>query len=290
MYKAGYLLSSLLAGSPFAGVQSDPDHRAIQISHHPEPAIRYCILLTPRSGSSWLADILTRTGRLGVPREYFNPAQMPTAAQSMNAANLADYTAMLPRMRAQDGVFGMRVTYPQILTTFRSPHRFHSAFPGLRYFWLIRQDIVSQAISGSRMVQTRLRHLEEPSAQQAERADDRFIYKPRDIRRRIRRLVWAETRTEAFFARHAITPERISYEALLRLSPDAVAARFANPLGIALPETLDAVSTHSRVSTSKSAEFARRFRTEQAHWLQKIDQRRAGLLSALDQPAPVAKG
>lgn len=290
MYGSEYLLSAWFARNPFTGLRVDPDHRAIQIRHHPEPAIRYCILLTPRSGSTRLADILTRTERLGVPREYFNPAQIPTAAQSMNAASLDDYTAMLPRMRAQNGVFGLRITYPQILASFRQPHRFHTAFPGLRYFWLIREDIVAQAISGSRMVQTNLRHLEEPSGDEAIRADDRFVYKPRDIRWRIRRLAWSETRVERFFVHHGITPERLSYEALLRLSPDAVAARFATPLGIELPDRLDAASPHSRVSTGKSAEFAHRFRTEHAGWLEKIDHQRAKMRAALDPPVPPAKG
>ena len=42
----------------------------------------YVIYFTPRSGSSWLTDVLQQTGQLGAAPEAFNPNFVPAIARS----------------------------------------------------------------------------------------------------------------------------------------------------------------------------------------------------------------
>ncbi|CAN0588975.1 unnamed protein product, partial [Ectocarpus sp. 12 AP-2014] len=64
-----------------------------------EPMTRYVVFFTPRSGSSRLTDLATRTGALGKPGECFNPAFVPAIAQSYSARNLDEYTDLVMRYR-----------------------------------------------------------------------------------------------------------------------------------------------------------------------------------------------
>ena len=141
----------------------------------PAAATRYCILFTPRTGSSWLTDIARQTGRLGHPGEHFNPTFLPRMAQSFDARTRDDLVEALLRRRNVGGVFGMEITYFQLKTVFRSERAFLRAFGDARFFWLIREDIVLQAISLMKKQQTRIGHnTQAPAAARAE-AESRVV-------------------------------------------------------------------------------------------------------------------
>jgi LPS sulfotransferase NodH len=280
------LLLPRLGPDPFRDLQVDEELRAKWPRIPPVAGQSYCILLTPRSGSSRLADILTRTGLLGLPMEYYNPRIVPDMGHGMNVGSFEAYVDMLPRKRHQGGVYGLRITYQQLRRCFGQEARFVAAHRDATFFWLIREDIVAQAVSVSRMLQTGLRHLEAPDPAKSHIADDRFRYRPGDIRRRIWQLHWMEMRTERMLRRFAITPHRLSYEQLQAETPRQTARHFADPLGIALPGDLDPGSPHARVSTGKSRDFAERFRRENPRFMRAMAARRAPLLAALPAPEP----
>jgi len=284
-YGPAIRLRTRLAGDPFAGIAPDPARRARQMAR-PPARLTYAIFFTPRSGSSRVTDILGRTGVLGRPSEFFNPTALPALARNCNAGSLDDLVRLLPRIRRAPEVFGFEIAYPHILAAFGGEARFRAAFPDLTAFWLIREDIVAQAVSASRMVQTGLGHLETPSPDRAAAADRGFRYRPGELRARIRRLIWAEARTEGYFARHGILPVRLSYERLLPLTPQAIAARFAEALGVDLDPKTPLETGHARVSTGRSVDYARRFRDSHAAWLTRIEARRAPLIAALTAGEP----
>jgi len=49
----------------------DPQ-RLADINQKPQSKINYLICFTPRSGSSLLTEVLSSTGIMGYPEEYFN--------------------------------------------------------------------------------------------------------------------------------------------------------------------------------------------------------------------------
>jgi LPS sulfotransferase NodH len=45
--------------------------------------IRYSIISTPRSGTTYLCSLLQKTGRMGNPEEYFNDDLIPTYQEKL---------------------------------------------------------------------------------------------------------------------------------------------------------------------------------------------------------------
>ena len=115
---------------------------------------RYCILSTPRSGSTLLGRMLFATGMAGDPLEYFNP---PLLAIERDETGIADMNLnqfllrMQHRRTSPNGFFGMKLHYSQMLYGFNSRKINQQMVDFLRNFaaliWIRRRDRVSQAIS-----------------------------------------------------------------------------------------------------------------------------------------------
>lgn len=268
-----------LVRSPFRTVEVNPSLRR-QIETRDPAGRSYGIFFTPRSGSTWFTDLMTRHG-LGQPAELFNPQHMAPFAQDAQAATLADYLRLLPRQRQAGGLFGFKLTYLHVLMTFRSETRFFRAFPDTTWIWLVREDIVAQAISGSRVHQTGIAQLR--GAQVDTVTDAAFHYRPSELRRRIKRLRWLETRTEGFFARRGLSPCRLSYERLQQAGETATAKFIASMLK-AEPFDTPPEGRFHRVASQKAPEFAARFRDENAAFVERIDAQRASMLAQLQSP------
>ena len=267
-------------GDPFRQVRPDAALLA-EVMARPGPDKTYAIMFTPRSGSTWLADLLGATPGLGHPTELFNPLRMRPVAQACGAGSLAEYLDAVPRARVDQGVFGFKITYPQMRMTFGPETAFADAFRDARFFWLIREDIVAQAVSGSRMVQTGVSRVL-GSGSNAQGSDRKFRYQALDLRLRVGRLRAMEQRTERFFARFGIEPVRLSYERMLRVSERDTARSFARALGVTLEIAADPVSRRSKVGTGKSTAFAARFKVANARYLAGLEKDRAELLGRLE--------
>lgn len=266
--------------NPFKGVPADAPVRRVLLRRS-LPERKYVIFFTPRSGSSRVESILRAEPALGLPGEYFSPYIMPRLARNVGATNFEMLVDLVQRGRRSASHFGFKITYRQILTAFGGEATFHRHFGDAVMFWLIRQDIVAQAVSSSRMVQTALRHLKAPDPDRVEEADSLFRYRPMELKERIRRLRWMEDRTEAYFARHGIEPIRANYEILSALSPREIASAFSEWLGATDPPDPDPSDKHARVSGSKSGEFVARFRADHADWLARVEKERRPILDAL---------
>ena len=72
----------------------------------------YIICVIPRSGSSWLAEILRNTGVLGNPREWFNPEPMRLLVNQWQCTTLWEYVDTLHRQETSDkGIFGVKIGF-----------------------------------------------------------------------------------------------------------------------------------------------------------------------------------
>lgn len=250
-----------------------------RIMSWPEPDRRYVIFFTPRSGSSRLTDLAKNTKALGDPGECFNPSFIPDIGKAYSARNMDEYVDLLLRMRQTKGVFGCEVTHTHVVKAFRKPARFLEAIRPTSTIWLIREDILAQAVSISRMMQTKVSHTAHADDEQIAVAEQVFTYNSRQIASALQRLRYMEAGTEETITRHGLIPLRLSYEQTISMRPKRLMAVIARHVG-ARQLDLDALETgHRKVSGDKSNDFAERFRRENMDLVAQIEQDRAPMLA-----------
>lgn len=265
----------------FGNVVVDPQRQS-RLRQRPAATVRYVIHFTPRSGSSWLTDVIAATNRLGPANEAFNPNFVPKIAQSIDAADLEEYVQLLLRRFNSKGVYGFEVTAHQITAVFGTYAAFHQYFGSASCFWLIRQDIVAQAVSLAKMVTTKVAHTHGSDEDQRQSSDQQFAYDAPLIRRWLEHIHVAEKNSEGWFAEHGLAPLRMSYEQTTRLTPLQMVNVIARHLGLPDIEPISFSTRHTKLGTDQNTHYADRFRTEQATFLAEIDARRAPMLARLD--------
>src|SRR5262245_10046452 len=123
-----------------------PDH---------DPTLRgYAICTAPRAGSNWLCQLLASTGVLGRPLEYFNAS----ARRQLDDPTYPDdprgqVARILTMGRTPNGVYGVKLFASQFRAVAGSV-RLSRELPGLRFVYLRRRDVLGQAISWVRGLQT----------------------------------------------------------------------------------------------------------------------------------------
>jgi LPS sulfotransferase NodH len=270
----------MIFGGLFKDVVIDP---ALQAKNRarPMPDARYVIHFTPRSGSSWLTEVLSAARTLGRPNEWFNPSFIPNIANAVQARTLDDYITAAQRQGATRGLFGAEVTAHQVVAVFGSYAKFHPHFADARDFWLIRKDIVLQAISLYKMVATGVSHRPAATSEAVQTADTRFDYDAREIERWIRHIWVAETESEAYFRDFDRKPVRLCYEILTKHSATQVQNFFARALHTDYRFKDEVKTSHDKIRTDKNQVFADRFCAERPGFVAEVAEERAARLKLL---------
>ncbi|APX14359.1 Stf0 family sulfotransferase [Tateyamaria omphalii] len=257
----------------------------------PAARTRYVMHFTPRSGSSWLTDLAMRTKRLSQPGECFNPNFMPRMTRALNARNMDEYIAILERRRNTRNVYGFQITHHQLIKVFGKNAAFAARFPVADWhsFFLIREDIVAQAVSLHKMVQTDISHAPQVSADDITERERAYAYDGAEIKRWLAHILAAEQGSEAFFAETGARPFRMSYERNLAVKPHRVVNTMCRHLGIARLKTPPPDSTHSKVGTGQNTDYAARFRDEYPDVVAETDALRAPTLARLEEYRPPAQ-
>ncbi|OMP71405.1 hypothetical protein BV900_15105 [Agrobacterium tumefaciens] len=243
------------------------------------PERQYVIFFTPRSGSTWLADILDRTAKLGNPREWFNPNFISAHSKDLNAKDLPSYVNLLLRKRSCGGTFGVEVTYFQVVRTMGCINRLFDFFPtDVPVFFLLREDIVAQAVSLSKAFRTGLFHSPGIRPSKMREADSSFTYDADNIIKWIYHLRALEVRTETIFRAFSARPQHLTYEGITSQPPSRLIDGFARKLGIDVPNGRGEVPRYQKIGSSRNVEFAERFRAENRLLLDRIDDARFPLI------------
>lgn len=248
--------------------------------------IRYVIWFTPRSGSSWLTDILSACGRLSHPAECFNPLQLRVLAQKLHVGDLDQYIQILLRRRNTEGVFGCQLTWYQMQRCFGDEAHFMRYFDGAPGIWLIREDLVAQAVSLAKMEQTGLRHGAHSDAATRAAAEAGLAYDPARIGAALQHILRAEDGCEALFQAWGHAPLRLSYERNIAMGANHVLNAIAHHIGVRPIPPASIETEHVKLGTDLNVEFAARFRAENADMLADIDAGRAVRLAAIDRTLP----
>jgi LPS sulfotransferase NodH len=265
----------------FGSVEHDPAVFAT-IMQRPEPSKSYVIYFTPRSGSSWLTDILQQTNRMGHANELFNPDFMPAIAQALHAGDIHQFIDAAKRKLHTRGTFGFEITFHQLKAIFPGERVFLDHFAQVPCFWLVREDVVEQAVSLAKMVVTKVAHSSNASEEQRHASDAAFEYDAAKIKFWLKHILAAEQGNEDLFKRHGMTPLRMSYELMMRLCPEKTVRLMADHVGAGPLQQTQFAPKHEKIGTSRNRDYAARFRQDEADFVAEVDAQRTETLARLD--------
>ena len=114
----------------------------------------FAICTAPRSGSNFLSQLLSSTGQLGRPLEYFNGP----GRRYFDDPNYPDDRGMqidriLTMGATSNGIYGLKIFAHQY-DWIEGQTQWTSMLPNLRFIFLRRRDMLGQAISWARALQT----------------------------------------------------------------------------------------------------------------------------------------
>ncbi|WP_158515918.1 Stf0 family sulfotransferase [Pararhodobacter sp. CCB-MM2] len=241
-----------------------------QFANLAAPKTRYVIIFTPRSGSSWIGDLLRGTGCLGRPGEPFNPAFVPRMAARFMADDLISYVDICMRRQSMKHVFGCEMTWSHMNNTLGGVGKMLELIQPDAIFTLFREDLVSQAVSLSRMAQTRVSHTPIVGESELRNAEKSFFYDPKAIKNAVLSLRWQEEQIEESLLEKGVVPVRLSYESMLETQGRSALEAISNALAITLPDGNLEETEFSKVSGAKSDEFVLQFQEdfpEYSQWI-----------------------
>jgi LPS sulfotransferase NodH len=168
----------------------------------------YAICTQPRSGSNLLCQVLSSTDQLGHPLEYFNgPGRRALGLPDFPDAPELQIEAILRLGATPNGVYAVKLFASQFTAVSRRL-RWMELLPNLHFVYLSRDDLLGQAISWARALQTGQYRSAQPAKRPA-------VYDAGLIRCQLMTIVRERAQWEAFFARTGIKPLRIGYECFL---------------------------------------------------------------------------
>lgn len=168
----------------------------------------YAICTQPRSGSNLFCQYLSSTDQLGYPLEYFNGS----GRRALGLPNFPDapelqIDAILHLGATSNGVYAVKLFASQF-ASFSRRVRWTDLLPNLHFVYLVRDDLLGQAISWARALQSEQYRSTQPVKRIA-------VYDAELIRSQLMAIVQERAQWEAFFARTGIAPLRITYERFL---------------------------------------------------------------------------
>ena len=219
------------------------------------PNFFYVVAATPRSGSTFLCNELWRTGALGAPMEYFSFHRVMIAMiKRLQVDTFREYQEELLRLRTSpNGVFGFKAHFDQ-WEFFRIAGEFGRPV-NLRFILIERRDIVAQAVSFSRALQTD-RWGSNMVERKAKAYDfDHILDAMRELHRQLEG--W-----RGWFPEQRITPLRVTYESLVTNPTDVIAGILSAFDKTADPGQGKSAPSTAPIADQTSREWIERFTKE----------------------------
>ena len=276
-----------MGGENIFDINAEPSTELLQLLSYPKPDKRIVIYFTPRSGSSWLSGVIKESQFLGCGEEIFNPNLCTNLSKKLGIKNIDEYIPAAQQKFKRGTVFSLEVTAHQIRRVFCTSEDFFLEFKDEPAFWLIREDIILQAISLAKMVSTKVSHSVNTSPADREKADEEFVYDADLFKKWATHILEAEKLSENWFAEYGINPLRMSYEQIVALPPRKMLNILARHAGLPDVTATNINPLHSKVGTPRNEEFAVRFRAEERRWLRKVEAERSMWLGQLDDLASI---
>jgi LPS sulfotransferase NodH len=214
----------------------------------------YAICTSARSGSNWLCYLLSSTGHLGNPREYFNceaRRQFDDPAYPAEAAE--QFSRILTMGATPNRVYGLKVS-PSQHDAISQTCAWTRLLPNLKFVLLQRRDLLGQALSAARAVQTGQFRSTVPAKAPP-------TYDPNLIKESLVGTVKDQARWALFFARTGIAPLPVYYEDVVT-NPQATIDRIAGLVGtrqqvVIRPDLIDLKVQRDALTEEWRARFLR---------------------------------
>jgi LPS sulfotransferase NodH len=221
-----------------------------------KPRISCIICTSPRTGSSLLSYGLQDTGLAGHPTEYFGPTGEAAFAKEFGLSG--DYSlrgylrAMAVETASENGVLAVKLFMAHLTHLLRRARKefgselteselLEECFPNPKFIFLRREDLVHQAVSFMKAINTF--QFESGHASLATGWDpEAFTYSDfSKITTYVETFRYQEREWREFFERNRISPHEVLYEDLAsdyqRVVLTALASLgIAPPAGLALPQ------------------------------------------------------
>ncbi len=223
----------------------------------------YAIAFTPRSGSTLLADILSRSELVGNPREWFNPALRQRLVINSASRDLEQYYRYLKTNFRSRRVFGVELAWAhlRLLQTSGAPHLLDDI---KHWSFLRRRDLTAQAVSLYKAQCSGTYH----SIQGVSPALD-VAYDAHAIASWILRLVQQEFGFLRFFDDRNLNVRELWYEELSKEPPTHIVRQWCQAIDLhpdiyaKIDESVLATE-HRKLADARSGEMIEQFRAEHA--------------------------
>ncbi len=227
----------------------------------PSVQARYLIAFTPRSGSSYLCDVLKRVKLFGKPDEFVSGNFLPNIRQrTAPSTSPEDYIDLVLRAsRTPNGVSGFKASWFQF-NNFMEAMTEPESFAKFKFIHLTRRDIAAQAVSLYRATATGVFHTNIEHGHEKLEALGRLEYDFDKIEEWCRHIEVQEDGWRNYFAMNNIFPLTITYE---EVNADvlAVVKRIAHYLG--RPRAAERITTvesvFQKIGQRQSVEWSCRF-------------------------------
>lgn len=228
-----------------------------------DPPIRLVIAITPRSGSSYLCDLLTSSNCFGIPQEYIHEALFDEFIELMPARSADEYLSHLFRQTATpNGVATLKTDWFR-LKDFMALLPDRARFYEFKYIFLTRDDRAAQAVSLYRAVESKIWHTSENHTKAEVRRLEQLDYSFEKINRWHENIVEQELGWRQYFEEMRLPALPVKYEEL-ESNPSAVLNKIATYIGVD-PSAMDVSTKPSpfrKLRDDKSIDWADRFRAE----------------------------
>lgn len=249
----------------------------------------YCILMTPRSGSTWLTRRIARLDVLSCPDEYFNADIFADTLKYNPGCDVYEvFDVIAAKNRTCDGLFGLEISYFD-LEELELEAKLLELMVGEKYFfYLNRRNFVAQAISLYTAVESNVFHsfqTQRSSRREAPYDDDKIMYW-------LCHILQQEFGFRQWTTANNVRPVRLRYEELCD-DIDAVIARMAEHMGVDLRgiEAHDTPQTE-RITAGCARDYERQFRDAHEEFCRKWEAVRGTqpCIYPGDAPAPPGSG
>jgi LPS sulfotransferase NodH len=228
-----------------------------------DPAIRYVIAMTPRSGSSHLCDVLKNGKLFGKPNEMLSREFIPKILTNIPASTTDQYLDHVFRATASsNGISGIKCSWFQF-REFRDHMKAPENLLKLKFIYLIRRDSALQAVSLYRATQTNVFHTNVKHTPEALAKLEKLGYDYAQIKFWHAHILKQEEGWKAWFAEQKIFPLCLHYEDIDE-NVTAVCNRIAHYIGRPLASRMLApeASVFRKLGSRTSLEWACRFSLE----------------------------
>ncbi|MCP5049797.1 MAG: hypothetical protein GY940_21695 [bacterium] len=216
------------------------------------PRKSYIICAVQRSGSTLLCEALQNTGLAGNPAEHFILWLRKIKEQDHGLTQKEVFDDFIDQGIGPNQVFGTKMMWSYCKDTITKMKEvfqvagnnpsdlqvLREVLPNPKFIFLVRRNVVRQAISLYKTEKTRLHHImNDEQHQRLEQLNETLIFDPTKISNYHRYVSQHQARWEEFFEENNIRPYRVVYEDFVQ-SYEETALRLLRFLDIPYPENL----------------------------------------------------